>query len=305
MMCAETGKVRAVRVAGCGPASMYETGRPRGRRGAAIDLPRKDLVGTTRVQCSPAFRMNRFTLFVVAVLAMTGCSGADEPVATPTTDDDAETAETVETRPPPGGELLPVVIDSDPHVFDLDDPLLTDQVDEALPPRPLASSLEDVLVEMRRETIIMAGVFAETSGTCEQSELEPGSETTCTITYDGVSVPWRVSVSSEPELAGGSQYPVRIDPLSLVLRADHVYDLAWGMSSEDSREELRCDEIPDVHVAPRPSLEAVPADQLSAGYDTGFDCQELLPTGEPDVFWWNNLSVYHDLEDYSVHLYGD
>ncbi|CAL9612352.1 hypothetical protein [Streptomyces sp. enrichment culture] len=183
----------------------------------------------------------------VALIALVtvGCGGSGS---------DDNTSRPSDTAPPTSGKELPVAVASaEPGLLTVKTLL------GALPPEPTddAPFNERVLWEMRKGTVAMAGVPGKTSAACEGGKVseEPGVTTRCTVTYEGVKVPWSIR-SGEP---AGDLKPYEINADQAVLTAKSVYGNFWREYNRASKH-LRCEEVPDVEL-------------VASGQDTGYRCQ--------------------------------
>lgn len=115
-------------------------------------------------------------------LVTVGCGGSGS---------DGNASRPADPAPPKSGKELPVAITSaEPGLLTVETLLA------ALPPRPTgdAAFSEQVLWTMRKNTVAMAGVPGRTSAACDGGTVseEPGVTTRCTVTYNGLKVPWSI-----------------------------------------------------------------------------------------------------------------
>ncbi|MER6157232.1 hypothetical protein ABT147_17055 [Streptomyces sp. NPDC001868] len=184
----------------------------------------------------------------IAMIAIVtaGCGGSRS-------DDNSSRA--ADTAPPKSGKELPVAITSaEPGLLTVKTLL------DALPPEPTdeASFTEQVLWMIRKSTVAMAGIPGKTSAACEGGKVseEPGVTTRCTVTYNGVKVPWSIRFD-EP---AGDLKPYEITNAGqAVLTAKSVYGEFWREYNQVS-EHLRCGKVPDLEL-------------VAYGQDTGHRCQ--------------------------------
>ncbi|MFE4540014.1 hypothetical protein ACFRKB_33920 [Streptomyces scopuliridis] len=179
------------------------------------------------------------------VLATVACQGSGP--------DDGE-SRPADSAPPRSGKELPVAVTAaEPGLLTVKSLLTT------LPEPPDdAEFTERALWQMRKHTVAIAGVSGRTSATCEGGEVSeaPGVTTRCTVTYEGLKVPWSIRFS-EP---AGDLKPYEISSGGRVaLTAKSVYGEFWK-EYNDVSEHLRCDKVPD--------LELVAYER-----DTGHRCQ--------------------------------
>lgn len=181
---------------------------------------------------------------IALVTAGCGGSGSDDSVSRP-----------ADTAPPKSGKELPVAITSaEPGLLTVKTLL------GALPPEPTddAPFTERVLWEMRKSTVAMAGIPGKTSAACEGGKVseKPGVTTRCTVTYNGLKVPWVIRFS-EPT---GDLKPYEITNVGqAVLTAKSVHGEFWREYNRVSKH-LRCGKVPDLEL-------------VAHGQDTGHRCQ--------------------------------
>jgi hypothetical protein len=171
------------------------------------------------------------------------------------------------------------------------------EVEAALPsPGPDADPTEQVLNHLRQESVRMAGVIGETGpGRCEgEVALDRGETTRCTVTFEGVTVPWLVTSKGMTSGSLGSfvsqDFIYTARPLKSVHTAQSIYDLyAWETGKNGTTEgplapvDPRCDRLPDVFTA-------------EPGQDTGYYCQDVSESCTDGVqhFTWADWAVHAD-----------
>ncbi|MFF3784353.1 hypothetical protein [Streptomyces sp. NPDC001933] len=134
-------------------------------------------------------RIGRALLGIAVIALVTaGCGGSESH------DNSSRHAD---TAPPKSRKELPVAITSaEPGLLTVKTLL------GALPPEPPddAAFTERMLWTMRKHTVAMAGIPGKTSATCEGDKVskKPGVTTRCTVTYNGVKVPWSSVSRSRP-----------------------------------------------------------------------------------------------------------
>lgn len=210
--------------------------------------------------------MKRALLLTAAVLAATGCSGGTEPPDAP------------RTPVPTSGEELPVPIKKLSQLPGLDD----EAIEAALPePDDDASPVDQALNGLRREALRLAGVLGETKGHCDKDPTDTlGDPIRCTVTYEGVKVPWKVTASHG---WGGFRYGYQ--PEAVVLTAKHVYRaFGWDAERFDHRQP-RCDKLPAAFAA-------------DVGKQTPYECQFLLESSIDGVVSraWSSIAIRVDEE---------
>lgn len=240
----------------------------------------------------------RLTLLTAAALSAISCSGGSSNADGTTTTTTTTTAPSTTTIPAPplvGGQPLAVVID---EASELSGDLTVDEAYAALPvPPPDASRpyVEEALVELQRNTVLMARALGVTTAECEGNNipLADGS-TTCTVTYEGVPIEWEVTLSNVRESGAAVFFDSDYEPRGVLLRADIVYDQAWRSLVESQSEPAtaRCAEMPAVQViTAEPIPGATGNEPGSYVLDTGYDCQFLdVSDGRAPV--WRTVSVH-------------
>lgn len=177
------------------------------------------------------------------------------------------------------GEKRPVRIEPSTHHPGLDDRAL----EKALPsPELEAETNEKVLNHLRKETVRMAGVMGETGpGRCAGEVDRPRGETVrCTVTYEGVTVPWLVTSKGTTSGSAGAfsqDFVYTARPLKSVHTARSVYAwYAWETGKNGTTEgplaptDPRCDRMPEIFLA-------------EPGEETGYFCQDVSVTCTDNV----------------------
>ncbi|MGW8401320.1 hypothetical protein ACWGLP_32330 [Streptomyces lydicus] len=128
------------------------------------------------------------------------------------------------------------------------------QQENALPrhePSAKAPALEQIKYNLESRVLAMGGMIAHpTSSTCDTAKVSDEPQTfTCTVSYLGVHVPFRV------ETKGGSflvQYTATPTKGGVITR-EGVQARAWkeyGSYGGKTRDSLSCDEVPTVRLVP-------------------------------------------------------
>jgi hypothetical protein len=118
------------------------------------------------------------------------------------------------------------------------------------PPDPGASPLEQVLRDLRYRTLSQARMPAPTTARCAGDRLRttPDATTRCTVTYQGLPVPWTVTVTDQGDNSGTVDifgYTSTTD--RFVVRADVIRAQVWQLMSPSSRD-VRCTRIPALRI---------------------------------------------------------
>ncbi|KAB8196344.1 hypothetical protein FH608_006175 [Nonomuraea phyllanthi] len=128
--------------------------------------------------------------------------------------------------------------------------------DAAVPKPADPSPTEQMLYDLQHQTLNMAGALGEIdAGRCDKDiDTKVGFTTRCTVTYEGVEVPWIVEITSMGRGPYSGSFSVdywyTARPLSVVVTARGVYDrFAWKLGGALEEHEGRCDKIPDVFLA--------------------------------------------------------
>ncbi|MFD8328256.1 hypothetical protein [Streptomyces lydicus] len=118
-------------------------------------------------------------------------------------------------------------------------------------PSDKAPVLDKIKYNLENRVLAMGGMIAKpTSSTCDTAKVSDEPQTfTCTVSYLGVHVPFRV------ETKGGSflvQYTATPTKGGVITR-EGVQARAWkeyGSYGGKTRDSLRCDEVPTVRLVP-------------------------------------------------------
>lgn len=134
---------------------------------------------------------------------------------------------------------------------------------ELSPSPERGSATENVLNELKVDTLKMARVHGTMKAKCAGGALtmKAGATTKCSVTYEGVEVPWNVTISDN-YTSGSKIFSYQAEPEKGVLTAKAVYGEWHKLQSSENRE-LRCSEIPDVEL-------------VDLDTPTNYKCQYLL-----------------------------
>ncbi|WP_406297217.1 hypothetical protein OH782_41715 (plasmid) [Streptomyces sp. NBC_01544] len=108
---------------------------------------------------------------------------------------------------------------------------------------------ENLAYELRGKTLKMAQAAGKTTAECPKGlESKSGTRATCTTTYDGLKVVWKVTIGKK---AGWSDNVVEFDavPDKGILTSDGVARLLYG-NYRDSIDHARCNDIPKAVLVP-------------------------------------------------------
>ncbi|MGW4788579.1 hypothetical protein [Streptomyces sp. NPDC004230] len=112
-----------------------------------------------------------------------------------------------------------------------------------------APFLEAVKYELKLRTVKMAGAPGQTTATCNQASVAEtkGSTVTCTVTYEGISVVWPVTIGG-PAL-GGLGISYKAEPSTGILTKAGAEADFWA-NNHESGKDLRCDDMPALKAVP-------------------------------------------------------
>ncbi|MDK1473460.1 hypothetical protein QNO07_08525 [Streptomyces sp. 549] len=218
----------------------------------------------------------RYTRTLTAVLAAglltVGCGssdsgdGKDDKNASPAAGSSAPANEPAQDDDAFEGEQLPSPVESPAEEPVRSAPSISPSPDRS------ATITDKVVYELQQRTVQMAGVLKDTTGTCAGGELtmKAGATTECKVTYDGVDVPWDVTIGDNYK-EGSFVVSYRVAPKKALLVGEGVKAAFWTQQSSTS-DDLRCDDLP--------KAELVEVDQ-----DSGYKCQYLIKRdGGPDEY---------------------
>lgn len=167
--------------------------------------------------------------------------------------------------------------------------LIDSKLEDVLPtPDFKAEPEEKVLNHLRRETLRMAGSIGKTgAGKCAGEVMRPRGETVrCTVSYEGVTVPWQVTSKGMTSGSAGAfsqDFIYTARPLKTVHTARSVYDLfAWETGKNGTTEgplapvDPRCDRLPKVFTAEPGKVSGHYCQDLSASCTDGVQRVEWL-----------------------------
>ncbi|MEE1929259.1 hypothetical protein V1J52_13905 [Streptomyces sp. TRM 70351] len=202
-------------------------------------------------------RFPKILIGVVAAAALTAGCGSDDGSGDGDSRPGGAAAE--EQNEPSEQEDLPVAVTGPrPDVLDTDDDALQPP-DE---PDSSADFARKVEHKLRANVLRSAKVAGETTATCPDGVTrEAGATSRCTVTYDGVEIPYEIVISDSYQ-EGDFLTQYKAVPKKGLLVAEAVYDTFWKQKGEDDPyvEALTCDEIPA-------------AEAVDLNTDTGHRCQ--------------------------------
>lgn len=122
--------------------------------------------------------------------------------------------------------------------------------DVKLSPSPGANAplVENLKYELRIKTVKMAAAMGSTSAACDQADLrpEPGAVVGCTVTYEGVRIPWKVTIKGQGFSPGLVEYDA--EPAMGVITREGALRFYWAEKAHGRQ--VRCTNIPTVEAVP-------------------------------------------------------
>jgi hypothetical protein len=213
-------------------------------------------------------------LVLTGALVLSACTSTEVPQSAQTTAPPTPTPKP--PRLPVKGVALPVVVAKAGR------PLL----ESAWMNPPLESYsqpfTDHLLNALRRVTEFMAGYRGATGGRCGNGRVSvrPGATTTCTVSYRGLPVRWRVVIAKD-EKPGDNLILYDATPIDAVLLAEAVHTAYWD-THRGFGSELRCSSIPAISIVP-------------AGRPTRYQCQYLERQNDtsdpPSPPRWENTTI--------------
>lgn len=152
-------------------------------------------------------------------------------------------------------------------------------VDEAFKMVPHAAMdaplMAQISASLRRETLLLVKVKGELGGgDCAGGKLNlaPKATTECTVTYNGLEVPWRITIAEDYK-PNDTLIKYTMKPLKGIMHIQSVRALVEKGAPKGVLE-LRCDEMPEVKL-------------VEVGKPTGIKCQylELVGTRAQSLVW--------------------
>ncbi|GAA4659646.1 hypothetical protein GCM10023347_08890 [Streptomyces chumphonensis] len=225
-------------------------------------------------------RITKIAVAVVAAALLTAGCGSDDGGdggGKKTTDSAANGAQRNDDGGAEGdgegdGEFLAVEItEGRSEVVESNEDLKTPQPE----PGSDADFTEKVEHRLRETLLRQAKVNGETSAECPDGvTLKASATSECTATYEGVEVPFEVTIKDDYE-EGAFFIQYDADAKKDLLLAQGVYDAWWTRHGENAtgevEQKLTCDEIPPVQAVDR-------------GADTGHRCQVWTKYGDTGEF---------------------
>ncbi|MFF4239277.1 hypothetical protein ACFYYL_25685 [Actinomadura geliboluensis] len=167
--------------------------------------------------------MNVLVPVGTAAVLSAGCAGSDAPPAKPS------------------ATPLPNVVPSPTGPAALGD------VKPSPSPGKNASLAENLQYELRIKTIKMAYAMGRTSAECDENvRPEPGTKATCTVTYEGVRVPWNVTIGGRGFSPGLIEYTA--EPAMGVITREGAIRFYWA--NKAFGRQVRCSDMPAVELVP-------------------------------------------------------
>jgi hypothetical protein len=112
-----------------------------------------------------------------------------------------------------------------------------------------ASLAENLKYELRRKTVAMAYAMGRTRATCDRANIAAKADTklSCTVTYQGVRVPWDVTIKGQGVTAGLVKYTAH--PRMGVITRAGAARFYWANKAQGEGD-VRCSDIPAVKLVP-------------------------------------------------------
>ncbi|MER7054571.1 MULTISPECIES: hypothetical protein [unclassified Streptomyces] len=211
-------------------------------------------------------RISRIAPVVVAAALLTAGCGSEEDSNQRSSAGDGSSRE----QHKPVDQLLAVGLTGPQSgVVDSDDGLKTPE------PKPDSGAefTEKVEHKLRRDLLRAAKVNGETTADCPDGvTLKASATSACTATYEGVEIPYEVTVSDSYK-EGGFLIQYDAEPQKDLLVAQRVYHEFWEQRGADGgggyEQKVSCDEMPA-------------AQAVNRGADTGHRCQVWHELGGED-----------------------
>jgi hypothetical protein len=119
-------------------------------------------------------------------------------------------------------------------------------------PEPENGGIREIHYDLQRRVIEGAGVTRPTSVECELTEIPDGArDFGCTVTYDGIGVPYTVSITDVTSGLGMAVFQWEAKSDKAVLTREGTFAGFWREVSPTGAANLRCDDdIPEKKLVP-------------------------------------------------------
>ncbi|MER7397839.1 hypothetical protein ABT381_20315 [Streptomyces sp. NPDC000151] len=113
-----------------------------------------------------------------------------------------------------------------------------------------ASFVDNLVFELRKKTVGLAYAMGKTSGECDQKDAKPkaGTKLDCTVTYEGVKVPWSVKIKGEGITPNLVSYEA--EPKKGIVTREGAIQFFWGNEVYGKKPKVHCTDIPKAAVVP-------------------------------------------------------
>ncbi|MEQ7004868.1 hypothetical protein ABN028_01590 [Actinopolymorpha sp. B17G11] len=119
-------------------------------------------------------------------------------------------------------------------------------------PEPENGGMAEIAYDLQRKVIEGAGVTRQTSVECELAEVpDSAQDFGCTVTYDGIDVPYTVSITDVTTGLGMAVFQWDAKSEKAILTREGAFAGFWRDASPTGATDLRCDDgIPEKKLVP-------------------------------------------------------
>jgi hypothetical protein len=145
-----------------------------------------------------------------------------------------------------------------------------------------ASLAENLSYELRKKTLAMAQAPGDTTAHCpKQISPKPGTTVTCTTTYAGLTVTWKVTLGGTADWSVGDYVTFKATPDQAVLTKIGVARTLWG-NHRDTIDYAMCNNVPEAVLVPlnektKYNCEVVDKGKQPTGYGSAVRVTESGP----------------------------